>query len=94
MRSLRTCLMIPALLIGISGCASPYDPPVKGDRTSERYKTDLEKCRTSSAESVRLKNAATPWTWMKSPFTGPPEVRAELRTCLEHKGYVMENAER
>jgi hypothetical protein len=82
--------MIPALLLAISGCASPYDPPVQGDHTSERYKTDLEKCRTSSTETVRRRNADTPLTWMKSPFTGPPAVRAEIRTCMEHDGYVLE----
>jgi hypothetical protein len=90
MRTFRSCLLIAALLLTVSGCASPYDPPVQGDRTTEKYKTDLEKCRTTSTEAVRLKNADTPWTWMKSPFTGPPMVRAEIRTCMQHAGYVLE----
>ena len=77
------------LLTGLSGC-SPYDPPVQGDRTSDKYKDDLEKCRTTSLETVRIKNADTPWTWMISPFTGPPEVRAAIRACLQGKGYVLE----
>jgi hypothetical protein len=91
MRSLRPCLMIPLLLLAVSGCGS-YDPPIQGDRTSEKYKTDLEKCRTSSAETVRLKNAATPGTWIVSPFTGPGMVRAAIRACMQHQGYVLETA--
>jgi hypothetical protein len=82
--------MLSALLLAVSGCSSPYDPPVQGDHTAERYKTDLEKCRTSSTEAVRRRNADTPWTWMKSAFTGPSEVRAEIRTCMQHDGYVLE----
>lgn len=57
---------------------------------SEHYKDDLEKCRTTSTESVRLKNAATIEKWIISPITGPPAVRAAIRTCMEGKGYVLE----
>jgi hypothetical protein len=84
----RAALVLPALLLGLSGCGS-YDPPVQGDHTAEKYQADLEKCRTTSTEAVRLKNADTPWTWMKSPFTGPPEVRASIRTCMTGKGYAL-----
>ncbi len=73
----------------MGGCGS-YDPPVKGDHAAEKYKTDLNACRSSATEAVRLKNADTPWTWIKSPFTGPPEVRAAIRTCMVGKGYVLE----
>ena len=77
------------LFSGLSGCAA-YDPPVQGDHTSEKYKTDLETCRTTSRETIRLKNAATPQSWIISPITGPPEVRAAIRTCMAGKGYVLE----
>jgi hypothetical protein len=77
------------LLAGVSGC-SAYDPPFQGDRTTEKYKADLEKCRSTSQEAVRIKNADTPWTWIISPFTGPPAVRAAIRTCMQGKGYVLE----
>jgi hypothetical protein len=80
------------LLSGLSGCAA-YDPPVQGDHTSEKYKTDLETCRTTSQEAVRLKNAATPQSWIISPITGPPEVRAAIRTCMAGKGYVLEKTD-
>jgi hypothetical protein len=90
-RLFRAALVVIALLPGVAGCAD-YDPPVQGDHTSEQYKTDLEKCRTTSTEAVRLKNAATPGRWIISPITGPPAVRAAIRTCMEGKKYVLENA--
>jgi hypothetical protein len=90
MQSLRAALVFAALLPGVSGCAD-YDPPIQADHASERYQADLEKCRTSSTEAVRLKNAATPGKWIISPITGPPAVRAAIRQCMEGKGYVLEN---
>jgi hypothetical protein len=84
--------LIHGLLLGLSGCAA-YDPPVHGDHTSERYKADLEKCSTVSAETVRRKNAATPGTWIMSAITGPPEVRAAIRTCMESKGYALDKVD-
>jgi hypothetical protein len=88
MLPLRAFLIVPALLIGVSACA-PYDPPVEGDHSSEKYKADLENCRVTSTEAVRLKNAGTPQTWVISPITGPPAVRAATRTCMQGKGYVL-----
>jgi hypothetical protein len=82
---------ISALLLGVSGCGS-YDPPVKGDHASDKYKSDLEACRTSSHHAVYLKNASSPGTWIISPITGPPEVRAGIRTCMQGKGYVLQSA--
>jgi len=88
-QAFRTSLTVSFLLVALGGCAS-YDPPVQGDHTSEKYKTDLEACRTTSRETVRLKNAATPQSWIISPITGPPEVRAAIRACMTGKGYVLE----
>ncbi len=85
-------LVILVALIGVNGCAT-YDPPVKGDHTSAKYQADLVACRTSSTETVRLKNAGTLWTWIISPFTGPPEVRAAIRKCMAGKGYSLEQTE-
>ena len=92
MLSIRGRFLIPALLLGMGGCTS-YDPPIRGDHTSERYQADLEKCRTSSTETVRLKNAATLQSWIVSPFTGPPAVRAAIRSCMVGKGYVLDKAD-
>ena len=64
----------------------------EGDRTSDKFKADLDKCRTVSTEAVRLKNAATPQSWVISPITGPPAVRAAILKCMEEKGYAQENA--
>jgi predicted small lipoprotein YifL len=85
--SLRTTLVVPVLL-SLTGCGD-YDPPVQGDHASEKYKSDLEACRTTSSHAVYLKNAATPGTWIISPITGPPAVRASIRTCMQGKGYVL-----
>jgi hypothetical protein len=93
MRWLALSLVISTFILGLSACGAPYDPPVQGDHASEKYKTDLEKCRTTSTESVRLKNAATPQSWIISPFTGPPAVRAAIRTCMAGKGYKLEKTE-
>jgi hypothetical protein len=57
LKLLHVSLIVPALLLG-TGC-STYDPPVEGDHTSGKYKADVETCRTTSTETVRLKNAAT-----------------------------------
>jgi hypothetical protein len=89
MKSLHVPLIVSALLLGAGGC-SAYDPPVEGDHTSEKYQADVEKCRTTSTETVRLKNAATPGRWIISPITGPPAVRAAIRTCMESKGYALQ----
>jgi hypothetical protein len=91
-QAFRITVVMSLLLAGLGGCAA-YDPPVQGDRTSEKYKTDLETCRTTSQEAVRRKNAATPQSWIISPITGPPEVRAAIRTCLAGKGYVLEKTD-
>jgi hypothetical protein len=93
MQSFRVFLIVLALL-GVSACGGPYDPPVAGDHTTEKYQADLEKCHSTSTESVRLKNAATLERWVISPFTGPPAVRAAIRTCMQGKGYTLEQAEK
>jgi hypothetical protein len=87
----RMPLILLVVVAGVGGC-TPYDPPLQGDHASQHYKDDLEKCRTSSREAVRLKNAATLGSWVISPFTGPPAVRAAMRKCMQDKGYVLEKA--
>ena len=89
MKLFRVPLIMSALLLGAGGC-SAYDPPVEGDHTSEKYQADVERCRPTSTETVRLKNAATPGKWIISPITGPPAVRAAIRTCMESKGYALQ----
>ena len=93
MQLFRALLIVLALL-GLTACGGSYDPPIVGDHTTERYQADLEKCRSTSTEAVRLKNAATLQSWVISPFTGPPAVRAAIRTCMQGKGYALEQAEK
>lgn len=92
-RHVRAVAVLAGLVLGQAGCSAPYDPPVQGDHTSKRYKADLDKCRSDSAAQVRIKNADTPATWIKSAFTGPSEVRAAIRACMEGKGYKLEPGE-
>jgi hypothetical protein len=87
----RMKLISLVVLAGVSGC-TPYDPPLEGDHTSRQYQDDLEKCRTSSREAVRLKNASTLESWVISPVTGPPAVRAAIRECMQSKGYALGKA--
>lgn len=89
MHAFRATVVFSVLLTGLACCAG-YDPPVQGDHSSEKYKTDLDACRTASREAVRRKNAATPQSWIISPITGPPEVRAAIRSCMVGKGYALE----
>ena len=85
----RAVAVLAVISMGLAGCSVPYDPPVQGDHASARYKADLGKCRSESAERVRIKNADTPTTWIKSAFTGPSEVRAAIRACMQAKGYPL-----
>ncbi len=87
MSSRRTASVLLAVCVSACGV---YDPPVQADHQSTQYVADLEKCRTDSRESVRRKNAGTPGTWILSPFTGPPAVRAAIRSCMTGKGYALE----
>ena len=91
---LRPIRVIPSavLVLMIGGCAD-YDPPIQSDHTADKYRADLGKCRTSSTETVRLKNAATPQSWVISPITGPPAVHALIRECIVGKGYVLEKTD-
>ena len=80
-----------AAVIGLaclSSCGS-YEPVVQGDHSGEKYKTDLATCQADLQKAVYLKNAATIGTWIISPFTGPPAVRAAIRACLKGKGYAV-----
>ena len=87
MQSLRF-LMLAAALLGLSRCGD-YDPPVRADHASDQYKSDLEACRKSSSHAVYLRNAGSPGPWIISPITGPPAVRAAIRTCMSGKGYAL-----
>lgn len=82
----RACLVLSALLL--AGCGS-YDPQMQVDHTTDKYKSDLEACRTSSSHAVYLQNAGSPGTWIISPIIGPPKVRAAIRSCMQGKGYSL-----
>ncbi len=87
----RIVLIFLVVLAGISGCA-PYDPPLQGDHASQHYQDDLKLCRTSSRKAVQLENEDTLQGWVISPVTGPFAVRADIRKCMQGKGYALEKA--
>ena len=62
------------------------DPPVRGDHSAERYKADLEKCRTTSSERTAQKRRHS---GDHIAVQGPPAVRAAIRTCMAGKGYTL-----
>ncbi len=89
MRFPRVCLLLIPILICLSGCGT-YDPPVQGDRTTEKYQADLTSCRETSQHAVYIKNADNPFSWIISPFTGPPAVRRAILKCMAGKGYIID----
>ena len=73
-------------LLPLASCA--YDPAMMGAHPAPQYETDLQACRTTSREQVRLQNAKTLASWLTSPIHGPGMVRAAVRGCLEARGYA------
>ncbi len=90
-RAVRCLLAMAAMMAGTGGC-SAYDPPVRADHGAEKYKTDLEACRTSVAHDVYIKNAGDIGTWIISPVTGPAQRREGVRACMAGKGYVPDRS--
>ena len=80
--------MWPLLALLVAGCA--YDPPVRGDRASAKYRDDLGACRTATAERVDRDNAKRGPSWVVSPVTRPFQLRTGIRACMEAKGHVAE----
>ena len=89
MSSRRAAPVFLFLLLTVSGCAA-YDPPVTGDHTADQYRTDLDSCRKTASHAAYLQSADNPGSWILSPVTNPPKVRAGIRTCMTGKGYTLE----
>ncbi len=85
--TLRATLVVLALL-PLAACAT-YDPNMAGTHPAAQYDADLESCRTSSREAVRLDNARYLWRWIGSAYWGPGEVRTAIRQCMEGRGYAL-----
>jgi hypothetical protein len=88
---IRAFPLLAAALAALAAC-SAYDPPVAGDHGAEKYKADLEACRTSVGHDVYVRNAGDIGTWVLSPVTGPGQRRAGIRSCMAGKGYVVEKS--
>lgn len=79
-------LVLGSLLL--AGCS--YDPPAKADHSSPAYRADLARCDAEGAREASKVTGATPWTFIKSPFTYPPLKHARMRECMTRRGYVIE----
>ena len=85
--TLRATLAVLALLLLAAWVT--YNANMAGTHPAARYDADLESCRTSSREAVRLDNAKYVWRWIDSAYWGPGEVPSAIRQCMEGKGYAL-----
>jgi hypothetical protein len=76
-----------ALLILLAGCASAYDPPVTGDRSSTKFQADLVRCRKQASTAASRRANATPQSAVKAMFDSGDQERQDLTTCMQGRGY-------
>ncbi len=83
---MKRLVLTAALLLG--ACA--YDPPMKADHDSYKYKTDLAKCQKQAAKTAAYTNAGTPQAALLSVFNSPEPEHQDIRTCMQARGYAPE----
>jgi hypothetical protein len=81
----RHLILVAALAVG--ACA--YDPPLKADHDSAKYKSDLAKCQKQAAKTAAYTSGATPQAAIGSLFTSSEPEHKEIRTCMQGRGYTM-----
>ncbi len=81
----RLCLLS---LIVMAGC-SAYDPPVAGDRSSAKYKSDIARCRKEASTASARKANATPQSFIMSNFDSGAAERQNVVTCMQVRGYAL-----
>ena len=81
----RLCL---AALLALSGCASPYDPPVQGDRASAKYQADIARCRKQADLVATRKANATPQSAIMAVFKSADAEHHDVTLCMQQHGYV------
>ena len=77
---------IAALLV-LSGCAA-YDPPMAGDHTTQRYQLDLQRCHKQVDTAAARAANATPQSAIRSAFASEEPGRAQMRSCMQARGYT------
>lgn len=83
MRAVLACCLL-------AGCANYYDPPVRGDHSTEKYQADLKKCHAQVNPPANRKANATVGSTIRSMFKSDDPQRDATRTCMLSKGYVLE----
>ena len=82
----RLCL---AVLIALTGCAAPYDPPVAGDRASAKYQAEILRCRKAADAAATKKANATPQTAVASLFQSPDQEHQDVTLCMQQHGFPL-----
>jgi len=77
------------LLVFSLGAGCAYDPPVAGDRTSAKFQTDLNECRTVADKAAHHAVISRFPLWITHPVSLPIKERRELRNCMTGKGYPL-----
>ena len=85
---LRRC--VAAALLLVAGCAA-YDPPMAGDHAATRYQLDLQRCRRQAATAAARIANATPQSAIRSAFSSDEPERADIRNCMQSRGYHLES---
>ncbi len=82
------CFVLMAVLAA-GACA--YDPPVKADHDSVKYKSDLAKCQKQAAKTAAYTSGATPSAAILAQFSSSEPEHKEIRTCMQARGYATQS---
>ncbi len=85
-RCSTSAVLVAAVLV-LSGCA--YDPPMKADHASAKYRADLAACQESGDREANRRVKARGILFLTYPMSLPIERRVQTRRCLEGKGYQV-----
>ncbi len=77
-----------AVIAGVllTSCSS-YAPPMQAERRGPAYDAALAACQEAAPGAVNKRNAKTGLDWFASPIRRPFQIRAEIRACLDTKGF-------
>jgi hypothetical protein len=85
MKRLRILLALPLCV-----CACAYDPPVQANHQSASYQADLKQRRKTGDEQATKIVKASGILFLTYPVSYPVKARAQIRKCMQDKGYNLE----
>ena len=80
---MRACWLVGLLL---AGCAS-FDPPVGGDHTSAKYRSDLAKCHAQAEKRASQIANATPSSAVNALFASDKPEHDDESNCMVARGF-------